>query len=373
MLRGVLKKFKCIIVLAVFAVLSFSGSAQAMLAQLSAVEVSPSASGYDIILKTDKKISYKKIVSSNDQIFIELKNTIASDDYSTSYNDVANISNVALLPDGKNDLKIQIQGVNVSNSNVDLDYKDAPVKVSAQTFDSNEVNLSYPVDSYSPVYRDDLMEEEEENGSGALTLFSSAFDGKQSSGSSIGTFLREHGINGQTLTYLGLIVLIITAGINMFKSSDNTASVGLQSLKERELEIARRMNEEVRETLSLRNKVAQSSTGAPSINYGLRSYQTAQQNPYVPVSTPLNPVGSPMRSQASKVTAQTLVRPTAQKAPVRSMPTRRPVAAQQPIRSNSSVNVDSMKFLESMTKIYEKTGRTDLAAGLKHNIKKVTF
>ena len=28
-------------------------------------------------------------------------------------------------------------------------------------------------------------------------------------------------------------------------------------------------------------------------------------------------------------------------------------------------NIDSMKFLESMTQIYEKNGRTDLAQGLK--------
>ena len=40
---------------------------------------------------------------------------------------------------------------------------------------------------------------------------------------------------------------------------------------------------------------------------------------------------------------------------------------------NSSVNVDSKKFLESMTKIYEKNGRADLAMGLKNNMKKVNI
>ncbi len=35
-----------------------------------------------------------------------------------------------------------------------------------------------------------------------------------------------------------------------------------------------------------------------------------------------------------------------------------------------TTNIDSMKFLESMTKIYEKNGRTDLAQGLKSNMQK---
>ena len=33
-------------------------------------------------------------------------------------------------------------------------------------------------------------------------------------------------------------------------------------------------------------------------------------------------------------------------------------------------DLDSMKFLESITKIYEKNGRTDLAKGLKDNLRK---
>ena len=35
-----------------------------------------------------------------------------------------------------------------------------------------------------------------------------------------------------------------------------------------------------------------------------------------------------------------------------------------------TTNMDSIKFLESMTKIYEKNGRSDLAQGLKANMKK---
>ena len=35
-----------------------------------------------------------------------------------------------------------------------------------------------------------------------------------------------------------------------------------------------------------------------------------------------------------------------------------------------TANLDSIKFLESMTKIYEKNGRSDLAQGLKTNMKK---
>ena len=45
----------------------------------------------------------------------------------------------------------------------------------------------------------------------------------------------------------------------------------------------------------------------------------------------------------------------------------RALSKQTPAESS---DLDSMKFLESITKIYEKNGRSDLAKGLKDNLRK---
>ena len=49
-----------------------------------------------------------------------------------------------------------------------------------------------------------------------------------------------------------------------------------------------------------------------------------------------------------------------------------PILKKQPetVVSTPQADMDSMKFLESITKIYEKSGRADLAKGLQDNLKK---
>jgi hypothetical protein len=64
-----------------------------------------------------------------------------------------------------------------------------------------------------------------------------------------------------------------------------------------------------------------------------------------------------MAQGVSQATMQNTIQATALKAA--------PVAA-----GPKTTNIDSIKFLESMTKIYEKNGRSDLAQGLKANMKK---
>ena len=46
------------------------------------------------------------------------------------------------------------------------------------------------------------------------------------------------------------------------------------------------------------------------------------------------------------------------------------IKPQTPVSAPVDNNMDSMKFLESITKIYEKSGRADLAKGLKDNLQK---
>lgn len=341
---------------------------------LSEIEFSPSDNGYNIVLKTDKKTNFKKTVQDNEKIVIEMKNTAATEDFSTIYNEVSGINNITVTPSGKGDLKILVQGTDVSKSDIKVEYKDAPLAVESQNFDKNQINLSLPMESYKPVYNENEIEEQEESKGFDSALaklnpvtIAQKVTGNQEDQAEPGN---ESNGNFKWLTYLGLAIIMITAGKNIFKSSDE-AKIGLtQSLKERERELAQKLNAGVKETLSLRNKIAQNAS-APSINYGLRSYQNSQKNPYENTSIPIRPAKRPVTAPAyTKTAVKTPLRTQTAAAPAYS----RPVT---PIRQNRlenrAVSVDSMKFLESMTKIYEKNGRTDLAMGLKNNINKVNI
>ncbi len=392
-------------------ILFSSASAFAADINLSGIEISQAEQGYNVTLKTDKKTSYKKMIKGSEQLVIEMKNTAATEDFATAYNDVATINNVTVTPSGSDDLKIQIQGTDVDKSNISLDYKNSALPVESQNFDPNQINLSLPVDNYKPVYDKNSGEETEEASMGGFwaKLNPASVAEKLNSNSDTSLIAEENTDESapsnsgfKWLSYLGLFVIIGTAAVNIFKKSNSEAAIGLtQSFKEREREIAKKLNAEVKETLSLRSKIAQNSSpqNAPSINYGLRSYQNAQKNPYEMNSNPIK-VQRPSTlsnslpergygSSSLKTTSQTRIpkytqptqstrTPSTFSTPVNRVQrdTRAASTVSAPIRNTmpqQTGNVDSMKFLESMTKIYEKNGRTDLAAGLKNKINKVNI
>ncbi len=337
---------------------------------LSEIEFTPSGNDYNIVLKTDKKTTFKKTIQSDEKILIELKNTATTEDFSTVYNDVSSINNITVTPSGKDDLKIQIQGSDVSKSNISIDYKNTPVAVKSQNFDESEINLSLPMENYKPIYDEQTIEEEESNSNlqstlsklNPITVAQSLTNGEESEND-------QNSNNFKWLTYIGLLIIMISAGKNIFKPAKET-TIGLtQSLKEREKALAQKLNSNVRETLSLRNKIAQNAS-APSINYGLRSYQNSQKNPYADAPATIRPIKRTLDEQANIKMSGLKTQPKSQTITT-SIPKRNTYST--PLRQNKSINVDSMKFLESMTKIYEKNGRADLAMGLKNNINKVNI
>ena len=354
-------------------------SAFAAEVNLSEIEFSTANKGYNIILKTDKNTSFKKTIQNSDRLVIELKNTMTSDDFSTIYNDVSDINNVTVTPVGRDDLRIQIQGHNINNSFINIDTSaDSPVV--QQNFNENQINLNMPIENYKPVYNeiDNEDDEIEEEGLMSETLSKlnplATLQKHQTSSNKMPNKKNDY----KWLTYLGLAIIMFSAAKNLFKPTQSV-QIGLsQNIKDREKEIAEKLNNSVKETLSLRSKIAQ-NTSAPSINYGLKSYQNSQKNPYENVApaiktirktdSPIQPATLP---KTSTLTSTTRPKPITNSLASKKDPITRPVSlATSSYRESSSV--DSKKFLEAMTKIYEKNGRTDLAQGLKNNINKANF
>ena len=162
----------------------------------------------------------------------------------------------------------------------------------------------------------------------------------------------------------GLVGLLAFAVIRLFKRKEPDMKIGLsQSLTDREIEMYKGAQQ-------IGSSYVAPEKPFTTVNYGLNAYQRENRNPYeteAPIHNPrLRNFVNPMAQQ----NVQTM-----------SQPQRQATAVQQAVRKNttpvntapvnqSNPNIDNLKFLESMTAIYEKSGRHDLAQGLKASLNK---
>lgn len=333
---------------------------------LQAIQVNGVKDSYNIVLKSDDVAELKKTVQAPNKMIINLKGIRASKTINTIYNNTSSVDSVVVEPINDDTVKILIQGQNVANAEVNFDTLKTPLGVlgnnETQNKPSSEVVLSNPMSSYKPVY-DNSMDEED-------TGFSfSAFMTK---------LLKSKKISG-LLTCAG-IALLVTSGLRAIKGKDNEIKVGLtQSLnqnainQQRELDLYRGglnlgsryagVNAEISDEVA---NIAPSSVGiSPQTNYGMKAYQQGTRSPYITseIQRP-RPAAAAAKPSTNAPQMANIALKSAMQA---TMP--KPAAANTSTRPKPS-NIDSMKFLESMTKIYEKNGRSDLAQGLKTNMKK---
>lgn len=373
--------------------------------------------GYKIILNTNEISDVKKVVKSADNISIELKNTESAQSVATIYNDVADVESILIGKINKQDLKINLQCPNIAQSEVLFDITKLPASKNTNnglntsnistpvnsTNTDTRLELNAPMESYAPIYEQESEEITSEQNSNIMSAqnvtkaLSSVGINKTTADKivkklpvlkrKLKSLMTKFNFNSQHLGYLGVFLILAVLAKKMFgfgKSSDNQIKIGLtQSLKQREVDMYKDLSRQTLNTKTLET----SSRPAPSINYGIKQYQNSQKNPYtsaVPhASTVPYPSAAPVQMSNQRpmnVTAQKST--TAASAPVKrpvpqntapKRPIQRPAA---PVKKPATpvqqevANIDSLKFLESMTKIYEKNGRQDLAKGLQENMKK---
>lgn len=347
---------------------------------LQAIQVNGVNDTYNIVLKSDDVAEMQKTVQAPNKMMITLKGIRASKTINTIYNNTSSVDSVVVEPMGDDAVKILVQATNVSNAQVNFDSLKTPLGIlnnsPNQTKPSGEITLNDPMNSYRPVYNKDANQEETEISLGSIL-------------SAAKRILKNDSVNW-AVTF-GLFTILLIMGIKLVRGKDNEIKVGLtQSLKEREIElyrgglnIAPGLSQDVHAAAGYQNL---SATGAgynipqPQVNsasgqnvsgnYGLRAYQQGTRSPYVSseVQRP-RPVAAPPTSPVNlqKIAQGVALKTQAPQNAANSM--NFAGTATQPIKTKVA-NIDSMKFLESMTKIYEKNGRADLAQGLKTNMKK---
>ena len=372
---------------------------------LQSIQIDTFKDTYNIILKSDEKPEAKRVINDENKIMLTLKGVRVSQELNTVYN-ATNIDSVTVEPAGNDTVNVLIQAQNASHANLIFDTLDTPLGVlRAQDNKKAEepkqvkkhkkkIVLSHPVRDYRPVF-----EENDEDAMSLDSLMSSEY------ASSVISMFKDDGItNAITILLIGLIILCTVRLFRRNSGKEENMKVGLTqslNLKDREMGLMQDMmsNQQQYQAQQQMQQAPQPQPSVirPEMNYGIRSYQNANKAPYQQATR------SPYMSTDIKFNNQSLqqkmqeIRNNVQQqaasiqnlqekapaqvasAPLKANRTTQAGMQQRPISSSSRMttpqqrvtNMDSMKFLDSMAKIYEKNGRSDLAQGLKAKISRV--
>ncbi len=345
---------------------------------LQTIQIEPIRDTYNIVLISDKAVDVRKEVEDNGSILLSMKGIRASEMLNTVYNGTADIDSVLVTPKNNNELEIRVKGDNVEHSTVTFDSLTPAVSLPSKA--KQEIVLNKPMKTYESVFN---FDEEEESavsslpplGQKIVDMFKNIYSHK----------------SNRTIIQFGLLGLILFAAIRLLRVREtNEIKVGLaQSLAEREINLYKNMQTPISNNFT-------SSTEKPytTLSYGLNAYRNVNRNPYETNRAVVNSTSNGISSGANQPAGNrgnqgvdrslnkmlNQVKPAGANANVMSRRGNPAVAAATepelkqnlatPI-SNSHPNIDNVKFLETMSAIYEKSGRHDLAQGIKANLSKV--
>lgn len=362
---------------------------------LSEIQINPVESGYGVVLKTDEIAQVKKTITADNKMTIELKDVEVSADLNTVYNDVSDIDNVTVAPLNKNGIKIVLKGKNVANSKVSFEQGFTPISAINNTNES--IELSAPISSYTPVYNPEMFIEETEPSQTSNPQLNEVLTKMHISREMLLTVKKyvKKAVNKaqstdlNTMTMFGMFIIALALVLRPSKKQkakklqerpQTLSGILSQSQKTQQIDREIALNKNMLESMNLQKQTI-SNPISVNTGYGMKAYQQSQKNPYTTNTQTTNGVSgiarrstlansSPIKRQITvnkPVTSSTKTSITAKAPSLVNTPLKKPVAKTV---STPQADMDSMKFLESITKIYEKNGRTDLAKGLQDNLKK---
>ncbi len=324
---------------------------------LQSVQVEPMGDSFNIILVADNSVSVKKTIQAPNRILLSLKGIRASKTLSTVYKNVSNVDNIIVEPFGVDGLNIMFQADNASGSSVTFDSLVSSVKVEDRANPKKEILLNAPMNTYSPIYKQTSEE-------GTPSIMSNIHLG------GIASVLKSalSGSKTTTMFTFGFFGLLFLLGAKLIRGKDNDIKVGLsQGLRDRDISGTKDVHQHIPGYKNVTNKPY------TTMNYGLKAYQNSTQSPYLKMHTQTHNNSNPssLNSRMASLPKRNLMADSV------SQPQRRPAPSQ--LRQASTTmskpkiqpKVDSIKFLESMSEIYEKSGRPDLANGIRTKLSKV--
>ena len=376
-MRGTFKFGVKKVITTIFTLLAFATGALAQEISVKSVSLSKPAElegAYQLTIKADAPIEYKTKVKSQDSIYFDLKNAVTVDNLDTIYDDVSDIDGV-IVQQLENKVRIYVNGLNTQNTK--LVFKTAQQNASAP---KNEVVLNRPLREYMPVV--DTEEVFDEN----INWDENSFNPEHLLGSVFGIFGKKSDMTLVICLILLVGCVVVSKKLFAKVKLQEEPLIGLSSTYKEDIsrETPESQNVDISRNLHSFAKVKSSKNPADykkfatntrinqefpqkkatpvlpknSIqqNYALGAYRNSQKNPYTTSALQPTQGSAPMyqkRVQKPSVEFSSRVQSTPSK----------PVQKQ-------GASVENIKFLESVTKIYEQSGRKDLAQGLRAGINK---
>ena len=396
------KNYFCVITVGI---LMSSMSAFADESIISSVVISKAKdkqNAYELNIDSTKPVEYKQNNDDDSMVWFDLKDSVLAEDVGTVYDDVVNIDNIVVKQIDKRKVRIYVKGNNVKNTelvfiNSLFDTKEKPKKIIINR-PINEYKSIEDEQNDSDLESQDDIQEWDNNSFNFSHLMKEAFT----------TAKKEMAGIGMLLLIGFLIMVLVIKNITKKIFQDSEPLIGLNHAKENDManiyskeerkpvakqiktkdidfdSIANktRLIKQAQEQLAVAHNKYQEylknkyKNGAPQkatsdiITKGiaLNQYKKSNVNPYLD-----QPVIKMNQSDLSTPTGNFQIPPR----PKREINTPRntsPYIQKRDSRIDNPIqnveNKTSLKFLESVTKIYEQTGREDLAIGLKNSISK---
>ncbi len=373
------------VLISLFALAGIMLSAFAKENTITAVKISKPKElkgAYQLTVKANEKLNYKAKTESEDSIFFDIKNAKRADNISVIYEGIINVDGVIVQQISDDKVRIIVNGENTSTT--ELVFSTPKVKVAPKS-DKKQLVLNRPMKDYKPVTE---IEELPETTEGEASSNEKGFDFN-----SILTAIFSIFNNKTDLTIAISAILLVISGVvakgafgKLAKSQEPL--IGLksaydQSYEDEEIkedildnmfgekvetkieeqykeptkaEIIERAAKNIQEISAKRNAATATATQSNAVaqTYALGQYQNSQKNPY----TTRPKTSSPFVNTYEK---RETVKPV--KASV--LKVQEDLAQQK-----ANVSLQNLKFLESVTKIYEQSGRSDLASGLRSGVVK---
>lgn len=353
---------------------------------LKGIEIdSPDAHSYRIIIKTDKDVPIKKYITDANKVVLDLENIRPAEFVKTLYNNATEVDHVIVQPFSGNNLRIFLQGLNIAAGKIILDTRDETLGFMTRPMPTV---ISRPQEIIPEIIPEKIIAEKPETSSSGpifidlsdrsvdkvksvtpMVSYSEAsknnFKNVQNSMTpsySTGNIF-EASLFDWILRFLMLAVIIIT-GIKFFTKPKNVEiSLSSEKTRSREMDLlkaAESKKELLTKSLGI-NSAARKPINTATSQYGLREYQNSQLPPRrVATSIPERNEKPLLRqpkttAQSAKPAQNNLKQPGTTK------------VAQKQVQQAQD-NFDGTRFLETMANIYQKSGRSDLASGIRQNL-----
>ena len=359
--------------------------------------------GYELNIDSSEIVQYRVDIEDSENIYFDLKNSTLAKNLSTIYDDVSSIENVVVKQVSKNRVRIHVKGQDVDET--ELIFVNSLFDTSQS---SKSIIINRPINEYRPITQEEDLEDLEVE----QEWDDNSFNFKHLGATLLASLKNEPQGLGITIGILFLIFAIIIRKLTSKISQEQEPLIGMKvqpqqtpkftpntrmqtmnAIKPQPKEIpsVSKRNETLRlaqEELTkahqkyqeyLQNKY-KNNIGKYKMNnpinidaitkgIALSQYQKSTQNPYmnqevIKIKKELNNA-----TNYSNGDFKIPSRPKVQPANNFTSPYIKKTPKNDFVEAKNSTP-KNMKFLESVSKIYEQSGRSDLANELKNSMSK---